>query len=282
MSTPASHLGLAGRVARTFIDSKLTPLIVVACVFILCTGGLISWARRTLRRAPGGERVPDGAIPVGGRAIDDLARLARTPYLLGIAGFIVAGQTISPENAGNSVLACRKPDGSPDYFFGGGGRQGFDVNGIYDGITDLQVMPDGSLLASGSNRNLRTGAGDVFIARLGTTGSQNGQIDPNFGLGGWTVTDLGGEDLAVGLALPAQGGPERDGGGGRHPERDRVDGLQVQHHRLSVRHPHLFHPGRPVPALDRSVASPPGSTVRLVPPAAREPPSSRLRSPSWA
>ena len=31
---------------------------------------------------------------MGGRAIDDLARLARTPYLLGIAGLIIAGQTI--------------------------------------------------------------------------------------------------------------------------------------------------------------------------------------------
>jgi AAA family ATP:ADP antiporter len=38
--------------------------------------------------------VPDAAIPVGGRAVDDLARLARTPYLLGIAGLIIAGQTI--------------------------------------------------------------------------------------------------------------------------------------------------------------------------------------------
>jgi AAA family ATP:ADP antiporter len=71
-----------------------TPLIIIACAFILCTGGLVSLARRTLRRAPGGERVPDGAIPVGGRAMDDLARLARTPYLLGIAGLIIAGQTI--------------------------------------------------------------------------------------------------------------------------------------------------------------------------------------------
>lgn len=71
-----------------------TPIIVLACAFILCTSGLISAARRTLRRAPGGERVPDGAIPVGGRALDDLARLARTPYLLGIAGLIIAGQTI--------------------------------------------------------------------------------------------------------------------------------------------------------------------------------------------
>ncbi len=38
--------------------------------------------------------VPDGAIPVGGRALDDLKRLATTPYLLGIAGVIIIGQTI--------------------------------------------------------------------------------------------------------------------------------------------------------------------------------------------
>ncbi len=81
-------------VALTIHDLGATPIIVLACGFILCTGGLITVARRILRSAPGGERVPDGAIPVGGRAIDDLARLARTPYLLGIAGLIVAGQTI--------------------------------------------------------------------------------------------------------------------------------------------------------------------------------------------
>ncbi len=38
--------------------------------------------------------VPDGAIPVGGNALDDLKRLATTPYLLGIAGVIIIGQTI--------------------------------------------------------------------------------------------------------------------------------------------------------------------------------------------
>ena len=52
------------------------------------------WRAASLRRAPDGERVPDAAIPVGGRAVDDLARLVRTPYLLGIAGIIVAGQII--------------------------------------------------------------------------------------------------------------------------------------------------------------------------------------------
>ena len=71
-----------------------TPLIIVACLFILATAALVSGARRRLRQSATGYSVPDGAIPVGGRAIDDLARLARTPYLLGIAGLIIAGQTI--------------------------------------------------------------------------------------------------------------------------------------------------------------------------------------------
>src|SRR5689334_7912075 len=75
-------------------DTGPAPLIVVACAFILGSATLASFARRSLRRAPGGESVPDAAIPVGGRAVDDLVRLVRSPYLLGIAGIIVAGQII--------------------------------------------------------------------------------------------------------------------------------------------------------------------------------------------
>jgi len=92
--------GSAGALLGPLIVTSLvrvlghTPLIIVACLFILCTAALVSTARRMLRRSASGHRVPDGAIPVGGRAIDDLARLARTPYLLGIAGLIIAGQTI--------------------------------------------------------------------------------------------------------------------------------------------------------------------------------------------
>ena len=51
-------------------------------------------ARRRCGARACGARVPDGAIPVGGRALDDLTRLATTPYLLGIAGVIIIGQTI--------------------------------------------------------------------------------------------------------------------------------------------------------------------------------------------
>ena len=67
-------------------DLGPAPLIVMACAFIMASALLASLARRSLRRAPEGHAVPDAAIPVGGRAMDDLARLARSPYLLGIAG----------------------------------------------------------------------------------------------------------------------------------------------------------------------------------------------------
>ncbi len=92
--------GSAGALLGPFIVTMLvrdlgpTPLIFIACVFIMATAALVGHARATLRRSPQGARVPDAAIPVGGRAVDDLARLVRTPYLLGIAGIIIAGQTI--------------------------------------------------------------------------------------------------------------------------------------------------------------------------------------------
>jgi len=82
-------------VLRNFVvEFGLPPLIVAACVCIVLAAPLVSLARATLRRSANGYTVPDGAIPVGGRALDDLKRLATTPYLLGIAGVIVIGQTI--------------------------------------------------------------------------------------------------------------------------------------------------------------------------------------------
>ncbi len=76
------------------VKQGLPPLIIGACLFIVLSGALVSFARNALRRSADGRVVPDGAIPVGGRALDDLRRLATTPYLLGIAGIIIIGQTI--------------------------------------------------------------------------------------------------------------------------------------------------------------------------------------------
>ena len=76
------------------VDQGLPPLIIGACVAIVVSAALVTLARARLRLSAHGRTVPDGAIPVGGRAFDDLRRLATTPYLLGIAGIIVIGQTI--------------------------------------------------------------------------------------------------------------------------------------------------------------------------------------------
>jgi AAA family ATP:ADP antiporter len=92
--------GSAGAIAgnvivRVFVvDTGLPVLIMLAAVLVVAAAALVSTSRATLRRCAGGASVPDGAIPVGGRALDDLKRLATTPYLLGIVGIIVIGQTI--------------------------------------------------------------------------------------------------------------------------------------------------------------------------------------------
>lgn len=75
-------------------DLGPTPLILTACVLIMVSAAMTSLARGRLRRCEAGMTVPDAAIPVGGRAVDDLKRLVTTPYLLGIAGIIIAGQLI--------------------------------------------------------------------------------------------------------------------------------------------------------------------------------------------
>ena len=86
---------LGSLVVTTFVGRiGFAPLIVIACALVLFTPPFVSMARRHLRHSATGALVPDAAVPVGGRALDDLARLAKTPYLLGIAGLIIAGQTI--------------------------------------------------------------------------------------------------------------------------------------------------------------------------------------------
>lgn len=82
-------------IVRAFVvDTGLPALIILASVLVVIAAALVATSRATLRRCAGGASVPDGAIPVGGRALDDLKRLATTPYLLGIVGVIAIGQII--------------------------------------------------------------------------------------------------------------------------------------------------------------------------------------------
>ncbi len=73
------------------------PAVVlgVACAFFAGTICCLEWTRRVRARSAL-LRDPEvvGQEAVGGRAIDDLRRLVRSPYLLAIVGLVVAGQML--------------------------------------------------------------------------------------------------------------------------------------------------------------------------------------------
>ncbi len=87
LAGPLLNATLAGRVG--------TPTIIgMACVLLLAAVAC-GYLAQTLRRDPAsGAPTPAMGDAVGGRALDDMRRLVRSPYLLAIAGFIVAGQVL--------------------------------------------------------------------------------------------------------------------------------------------------------------------------------------------
>ena len=72
-----------------------TPTILVACVLLLLATVLGRRAQFLEAQSEGmGNPRARLALPVGGRAIDDLKRLFSSPYLLAIAGLIICGQVL--------------------------------------------------------------------------------------------------------------------------------------------------------------------------------------------
>ncbi len=77
----------------TFVERfGVTNVIYIACALLIAAVGTGTAAQRT--RAAAAKHEIDPRTRVGGRAIDDLARLARSPYLLGIAGLMVLVQIL--------------------------------------------------------------------------------------------------------------------------------------------------------------------------------------------
>ncbi|MEJ0040060.1 MAG: MFS transporter [Gammaproteobacteria bacterium] len=84
---------LAGPAFNAFFVEGIgaTAVIYVACAF-LAAAVLMGMLARNLRARVDATKAGDASVAVGGRAIEDLARLVRSPYLLGIAGLIVMTQ----------------------------------------------------------------------------------------------------------------------------------------------------------------------------------------------
>ena len=94
--------GSAGAIAGPAFNSLFVERLGTSWVIVVACGLLVVAIVAGRRAQAVG--VPDGTagvdrdarldVAVGGRAIDDLARLVRSPYLLVIAGLIVAGQIL--------------------------------------------------------------------------------------------------------------------------------------------------------------------------------------------
>ncbi|MEY3466209.1 MAG: hypothetical protein RL603_1808 [Pseudomonadota bacterium] len=89
---------IAGPLFNTLFVERIGPssTIFVACGLILAAVLLGRSAQRLEALTERDRLDPDArlALPVGGRAIDDLKRLATSPYLLGIAALIIGGQVL--------------------------------------------------------------------------------------------------------------------------------------------------------------------------------------------
>ena len=92
--------GSAGAIAGPFLTavfverSGTTVIILVAVGFLLTAAVFGHRAQAAEARSEGQDPAARLALPVGGRATDDLKRLLTSPYLLAIAGIVVLGQVI--------------------------------------------------------------------------------------------------------------------------------------------------------------------------------------------
>lgn len=120
---------------------------------------------------------------------------------------LVGGGVPRPESQGppagqDFYIARYHVDGTPDTFFGVNGETWIDFAGGNDVIRSLIVRPNGSILAAG-----RVGSTDGSPVRSAVASiSQNGQLDPTFGQGGWVTTGFGAQySEASSIAFSATG-----------------------------------------------------------------------------
>jgi uncharacterized delta-60 repeat protein len=101
-------------------------------------------------------------------------------------GRIVVGGITDPASGPSDVLLARLlPDGTLDPTFGAGGIVVQDIRGDFEGAYDIDVLPDGRILAAGSGQ---TDFVRPWLARF----AENGSLDKSFGRRGLVLPRVGG------------------------------------------------------------------------------------------
>ncbi len=108
---------------------------------------------------------------------------------------VVAGFATRAGIDGDFAVVRYNPDGTLDPSFGTGGVVTTDLGTRGDDARAVVIQPDGRIVVAGSAGE------DIALARY----LPNGTLDVAFGHGGSTITDLGSDDVANGVALTPAG-----------------------------------------------------------------------------
>jgi uncharacterized delta-60 repeat protein len=105
---------------------------------------------------------------------------------------VIAGTT----GADFAAIRLNPSDGSLDSTFNATGKQIVDLGGAADAANAIAIQSDGKILLAGTNGL------DFALVRLN---SANGSLDSSFDLDGKLTFDIGGVDIARGLAVQSDG-----------------------------------------------------------------------------
>ena len=139
----------------------------------------------------------DSGFGNGGRVVTDISGGHDEARALAIQpdGRIVAAGVTGTGSSQDFALARYNTDGSLDRTFGVGGTVITDVSRGSDVVWAVAIQVDGKIVAAGA------ASGDFALARY----TADGTLDTQFGHGGITITDFGGDDQANALALQRDG-----------------------------------------------------------------------------
>lgn len=141
----------------------------------------------------------NGIVGTNLREEDEVTSIAIQPD-----GQILLAGFASISAKGDFAVVRYNPDGTLDKFFGEGGKIFTDIEGVNasDLINAMVLLPDGKILVAGfANYFNLDGTCDIGIVRY----DENGILDPEFGVGGISVTRLGSSTNIYGMSVQPDG-----------------------------------------------------------------------------
>ncbi len=177
-------------------DAALTPDAGIVAVGRTDAAGFTKVDFGVVRYTPGG--TPDSGFGADGIVRTDILGGGDQANAVAVqpdGKIVVAGFATRNGIDGDFALVRYDPDGSLDADFGTGGVVTTELGTRADDGRAVVIQPDGRIVVAG------TAGEDVALARY----LPDGTLDTAFGRGGSTITDLGSDDLANGVALTPGG-----------------------------------------------------------------------------